>query len=178
MHYGRYKTHGTIYYQTAYDSRPAIIDRDIAKIPLGFKTGKFAIVDKEDAWVDKYNWSCNKDGYVVSRVEKKMVRLHRYLLQTPRSKFTDHKDGNPLNNRRSNIRICTPAQNNYNAKLASSNTTGYKGVSFRPDKKRYIVRVGKTYLGLFESITDAAKAYNKQALIQYGEYARLNEIVE
>lgn len=177
MHYSRQRTYGTVYYETAYDKRPAIISGYIAKIPLGFEAKEFALVDIEDAWVAKYNWH-NHYGYAQARVNKKMVRLHRLLLQPPDHMSVDHKDGDSLNNRRSNLRVCTPSENTYNAKLSVSNTSGYKGVYFQKSLGKYVARIGRegTYLGVFTSVVEAAKVYNEHAKKRYGEFARLNPL--
>ncbi len=54
--------------------------------------------------------------------------MHRVILGTPPGLFTDHVNGNQLDNRRENLRVCTPSQNQANKKLSKNNTSGHKGV--------------------------------------------------
>jgi hypothetical protein len=94
--------------------------------------------------------------------------------------FVDHIDGNTENNFIWNIKPLTNSENQQKRKINENNTSGYRGVSFRMDRKKWSARikVGDKYLslGLYENIIDAAMAYNKAALIYFGEYAQLNEI--
>lgn len=105
----------------------------------------------------------------------------KYAARKPPTGFvSDHKDGNGLNNQKSNLRICTNAENIRNAKRYSTNTTGFKGVCIDSDYKKLSFRAGikhynKTYkLGNFNNAIDAAKAYDKKARELYGEFAKTN----
>jgi len=65
--------------------------------------------------VVKYRWSATlrrKCLYVRGIVEGRQVLLHRFIMQAPENMDVDHIDGNPLNNLRSNLRLCTTAENN------------------------------------------------------------------
>lgn len=87
--------------------------------------------------------------------------LHRFILEAPKGMFVDHRDGNPLNNTRENIRIVTPAQNNQNFKTTGNKTSGIRGVHWDTEKKKWRARVhvnGKTHsLGYFIRLEDAEK---------------------
>ena len=89
----------------------------------------------------------------------------------------DHRDGNPANNRWSNLRLATHSQNNANRRRPRHNTSGFKGVSFdrRVGKwKATICKEGHTMcLGWFDTPQAAHKAYVKAARMLFGELARV-----
>jgi len=97
----------------------------------------------------------------------------------------EHKDGNPLNNTRDNLRICTQQQNCFNkSKQSTPCTSKYKGVYHRQDKDggkrknlwRACIRKNDRLLniGSFKTEELAAKAYDEKALELFGEFAKLN----
>lgn len=83
----------------------------------------------------------------------------------------DHRNGDTLDNRRSNLRIATKVQNGRNRR-----TDGFKGVSVSGDKWR--AKIGQRHLGLFPTREAAARAYDAAAEVLFGEFARLNFPVE
>lgn len=147
------------------------------KIPL--TQGKFAIVDDVDyERLSKFKWYCHC-GYARRMGDGKAIHMHREILSPPDGFIIDHANGNRLDNRRENIRICTFAQNTQNAERRSDNSSGYKGVSWHTNKKwrtQIIVNGKVTHVGMFSNIIDAARAYNEAAIKYYGEFAKLNEI--
>lgn len=154
---------------------------------ISLSKGGFVLVDDVDYPIlNQYKWYLHTSGYARTSlyVEKKHVKLymHRLIMNTPRHLSTDHINGNRLDNRRSNLRICTESQNRMNTGLRSNNKSGYKGVSWDKEKKKWTVRVrieGKAkYLGYFTNKIVAAKVYNEWASKLYGEYARINIINE
>lgn len=108
------------------------------------------------------------------------VKMHRLLLSAPEGVLVDHWNGNGLDNRRENLRLATHAQNICNSKRYSHNKSGYKGVYAEPKRGRWSaqIRVDKKliYLGSFENVLDAARAYNEAALLHFGEFARINDL--
>jgi hypothetical protein len=84
----------------------------------------------------------------------------------------DHRDTNRDNNRWTNLRPATHDGNGANAKLRSHNKTGFKGVSFNKHAGRYMVNVGKYYIGLFDTAEEAHQAYCDAAHAKYGEFFR------
>lgn len=106
--------------------------------------------------------------------------LHRLIAtrecgQIPEGMFVDHIDGDPLNNRRGNLRVVTKAQNAANA-AARGGVSSYRGVFQRHGKwAAQIAKEGvRTSLGTFETEREAAAAYDEAAKSVHGEYARLN----
>lgn len=112
--------------------------------------------------------------------KRKHQRLHRFLLDAPRGLEVDHKNGDTLDNRRCNIRLCTRAQNQMNKCKQLRNRSGYKGVCWYQWGNKWEANITidcKTIVvGRFLTKEEAALAYNKAALEHFGEFARLNEI--
>ena len=109
--------------------------------------------------------------------------LHRLIMNTPDSNIAiDHIDHNGLNNQMSNLRLCVDGKNNAmnQSKLGRRTTSRYKGVHyFKTHRKwRATISVGnkRLSLGLYNSETDAALAYNEAAKVHHGEFALLNDI--
>ena len=106
----------------------------------------------------------------------------------PKGMDIDHIDGNSLNNRKENLRICTRSQNCSNKKVRRDSRSGYKGVYIKKGGKRFLAYIGdpntpatrkrQIRLGLYDTAEEAALVYNKAALEMYGEFAVLNEIKE
>ena len=101
-------------------------------------------------------------------------------MNCPDDLLIDHINKNPLDNRRINLRICNKSQNAMNSKIASNNTSGFRGVKwYKPGQKWYVsIKVMRKdiYLGLFKNKKDGAIAYNKAAKEYYGEFAYLNKV--
>jgi len=159
------------------------------KIPL--TRGGFALVDNPDYdWLNKHKWYAKKNNgsytsYAVRGIwmgggKIRTERMHRTILglQAGDGRQTDHRDGNGLNNCRSNLRICSHAENKQNSRKRIVATSQYKGVYWHRNANKWQsqIQVNKknTYLGYFDSETDAALAYNQAALNYFGEFALLN----
>lgn len=110
--------------------------------------------------------------------------MHRVVLERMLGRalgteeHVDHINNNGLDNRRSNLRLSTIAQNQHNAKISSANSSGYKGVSFDRKDRKWAANITKNCkllsLGRFTSIVDAALAYDKAAVRLRGEFAKTN----
>ena len=141
--------------------------------------GKITKVDNEDyEELNQFNWHYVIHGYAGRRKGGRTIYLHRQLLNVPKGFEVDHIDGNPLNNRRENLRIGTHAQNISNAKLRKDNTSGYKGVIKNGSgwAARLWFNRKQINIGTYRTKEEAAKAYNQAAKVYFGEYARLNDI--
>jgi ribosomal protein S14 len=106
------------------------------------------------------------------------VYMHRLILrQMGQDGRADHKDGNGLNNRRSNLRLSTASQNGANTP-ARPGASAFKGVSRCSKTSRwraYIRADGRQiHLGQFDSESEAAAAYDRAAMQMWGEYAKTN----
>ncbi len=103
--------------------------------------------------------------------------MHRVIMNPPDDMVVDHIDSNGLNNRRTNLRVCTLLQNSYNRKTIKASSQ-YKGVRWNKRKKRWVSSIspnGKFILiGYFKDELTAAKAYDEKAKEFFGEFAYLN----
>lgn len=162
--------------------RPLFIKDTHAEIPL--KNGYVAVIDLDDVeTVSRYGWVLDdsKPNWYVHTCtgkERKTLRLHRLIMTPPPGKVVDHIDGNGLNNRRSNLRICSPKHNSANSRKGKRNSSAYKGVHRRENGRwRAAIRVdGKLInIGTFNNELDAANAYNEYATKYFGEFACLNQ---
>ncbi len=150
---------------------------------IGLTQGKFAIVDAADyPRLSRYKWYAARgrgDKYyaMTSRPNGRPIRMHRLLMNPPAGLVVDHVDGNGLNNRRCNLRICTPAENTRNrpARIGSSR---FKGVCLDPRRHKYGARLcvngHRHRLGAFADEIEAAIAYDLQAVTLAGRFAYLN----
>lgn len=147
--------------------------------------GKEALVLKDDfEYLNQFKWSYDSHNHCAVRgiwnpVTKttRVVSMHRFLMDTPENMVTDHKNGDRLDNRRDNLRVCTYANNSQNMKTHKDNTSGYKGVS-RARNGNWVAKIKNKTIGTFKSKVDAAKAYNLAANEQFGEFAKFNEVGE
>jgi hypothetical protein len=143
--------------------------------------GKVALVDDEDFKMLVElgaNW-CVSDGYAFNR---KLGRMHRLLTSAPNGVMVDHVNGDRLDNRRVNLRLCTNSQNQANRQVVRG-LSPFKGVTWqrRPDGRGFwnakIAVGGKTaYLGRFDTDLQAAAAYNAAAIKAFGEFSYQNNL--
>ena len=143
------------------------------------------MVDDGDYKVlSKHKWTAKESGgnifYAVRRnpTNGKHFYMHKVIMGNPSGFEVDHISGDSLDNRKSNLRVCSHKQNLRNQKLSSANTSGYRGVYLRKDTRKWEagikVNQKRIVLGSFDNILDAARAYNNAAIKHFGEFARLN----
>jgi HNH endonuclease len=155
-------------------------------IPL--TKGLSAIVDDDDDNLLKdFSWhACGKKGHEYGATRKRktqeFIYMHHMIAGRPPSGFvTDHINGNTLDNRKSNLRFVTVAQNVYNKrKQKSGRTSKFKGVYWAAHASMWRVRVAvdrKIFeIGYFKVELDAARAYDEAAKLHHGQWARINDV--
>lgn len=115
--------------------------------------GKSAKVDDDD--YKKYNhlrWHMSDTGYAVRRYNGETYRLHRLIMNCPEGMVVDHLNGDTLDNRKCNLRICTQLDN-------ARNRHNVKGYCYDKAKKKYMVRYNRKYYGRYETEEEAKRAY-------------------
>jgi len=148
-------------------------------IPL--TQGKFAVVSVEDyERLSQYNWCISRSGrrlYACRNENGRHIAMHRFLMNPPKGMVVDHIDGDGLNNRRSNLRVCTQQQNLWNTR-PTGKSSKYKGVSRDKQKKKWVVYVRcndeNLYCGRFDDEVEAARVYDREAFARFGAFAYLN----
>lgn len=176
MHYQRGRADGSITNLTPEQRMWETVDPSIVPpcpsgaklIPLSDKE-TFAIVDREDyEWLTRWCWWPQGDGYAYRHAYEKgkgyagSVLMHRLIMDTPTGMDTDHINRNPLDNRRSNLRVTDRTQNNFNSGLHTNNTSGHRGVSWDKRTRSWRVFIGgsktRVELGHFRNKNDAIAA--------------------
>lgn len=155
-------------------------DSSIRLIPL--TQGQFAIVDAADfEYLNKWKWCAHKRPnmfYVVRNEIDRTIYMHRQIMSDPKELQVDHINGNGLDNRRENLRLASSIQNSFNRGKTSQNTSGFKGVTWNKERKKWLARIyaGENFifLGWHLSKEAAAKAYDNAALKYHGEFSRVN----
>jgi hypothetical protein len=104
--------------------------------------------------------------------------MHRLIVRAPPGMTVDHKNRDPLDNRRANLRLCDGTQNNANG-APGRGVSKYRGISRRPCHARpwraeIQVRGKRYYLGSFATEVEAAAAYDVAAVMFFGPFAHLN----
>lgn len=157
-------------------------------IPL--TNGGVTLIDDEDfEMVSKLKWYWMKTPSVHKRYvassssinnKTRMISLHRMLMGFPKGKLIDHKNGDTLDNRKCNLRVCSNAENSRNRRKITGCSSRFKGVHWDKKCKKWhakIKRDGKTRsLGFFDDEEAAARAYNVAAPLFHGEFAYLNPL--
>lgn len=144
----------------------------------------------QTAWVDDdvfekvrlMSWQAQRKHagkfYAVHADRRRPIALHRLVMNAPENMEVDHINGDTLDNRRVNLRICTDTENKWNRGKPSNNTSGYKGVYWRKSRRRWQASIGVhhkfIYLGSFTDPAEAAKAYDEAAIKYHGDFAFTN----
>lgn len=145
--------------------------------------GKFALVDDDDyLWLNQFKWCVSKRRHLFTAVRRlpdsakgvrgKLILMHHALMN---DKPIDHINGNPLDNRRSNLRVCTQSENACNRGPRVDNTSGFKGVSLCSRAKKWVMEIqfkGKRIRKRFLTKQEAIEAYKKAAIELHGEFAK------
>ena len=139
------------------------------------------IFDDDDLeFVKQHRWHITVDGYPQTLDQDgKMIKFHRRVLEVSESETVDHINGDTRDNRRANLRVAMQADNSRNQRLKLNNTSGYKGVSFNKNAKKYAAYINnepykRLHIGLFDTAEEAARAYDEAARFYFGQFACVN----
>lgn len=129
-----------------------------------------------------YHWRRDKDGYLMAGGGgKPTIKMHRLVMAAARGVEVDHLNGIRTDNRKSNLRLCTHAQNLSNTRVIRA-VSGQKGVYWSSEKNKWraaiTVNNRQKFLGYFELKETAAKAYDAAAKKYFGVFAATNEEIK
>ena len=156
---------------------------------IRLNNGMYATVDPEDyVGLPKDRWTCYKKGrsyYTIRHFSKnegagkKCTSMHRLIMRAPAGVIVDHINHNGLDNRKANLRFATIEQNAQNQRKTRTKTSSrFKGVNRAKGPKVWQARIyhnkRSINLGHFSSEVEAAKAYDKAALVYQDKFAILN----
>ncbi len=159
-----------------YRPKPPTPQGDVRLIPLS--DGCYAYVDAADyVELSRYKWHL-ENGYAARKEKGRTILMHRQIMQPPAGMVVDHIDGSQANNCRFNLRVCTRAENQRNRRKHAGAASSYKGVFYKKRRHKWYSQCefeGKCYLTpCVDEEAEAARAYDRQAVEYFGEYARLN----
>ncbi len=141
--------------------------------------GFVATVDDEDfERISMHKWCVSLNGTTQYATRwttgNHAIRMHNEIMGR---KGVDHRNGDGLDNQKSNLRFATRSQNNSNRRRFKNNTTGTKGVDFSKQWNKFRVRIQvdkkSIFLGYFDSLPEASVAYSEAALKYHGDFVRL-----
>lgn len=110
------------------------------------------LIDKDDIEkVQKFKWNVKYDKtidnyYVYSHernnyINRKTLRLHRFLMNCPKDLQVDHVNRNTLDNRKCNLKVCTLQENLNNKGEYKNNTSGYKNIHYSKANKTFVCEI-------------------------------------
>ena len=172
-HYAQFKRYGCILERTRFCANEIIEYDDYAEIVLYDKYGNEvnrALIDSEDVERCKeYKWRINDNGYVLTDIKgsTKKLRLHRFIMNCPEDMVVDHINHDRLNNRKSNLRVCTQQQNLMNKKCT--------GITYDKNRSKWLARITidnkQKYLGYYETKEEAIEARRQAEIDYFGEFS-------
>jgi hypothetical protein len=170
------------------DRPPEPPNDEVRYIPLSH--GLYATVDAADyEWLSQYKWAAHFSErsnviyaarssyyYENGKRRRRTVLMHREIMKPPAGLEIDHINSNGLNNRRTNLRTCTHAQNMQAARPRTDGKSRFIGVF--PNRDRWQAAITckgkKFHVGLFDDEVEAARARDRKAIELFGQFARLN----
>jgi hypothetical protein len=143
--------------------------------------GKFFLIDREDLesfrrFFDNRKFSLDGHGYIQFSFHQRQILLHRWILNAPNGTEVDHIDHDPLNNCRSNLRLCLKAQNQWNREGATKRSkSGIRGVSWDTDSRKWVVQLQKhkrkVCIGYYHDKSEAEKAAKEARREYFGQWS-------
>lgn len=181
-HYNQFKRHNKFLDsnpRTTKDLNAFVIDEDLVIFDVynkeSIKISEF-IIDVDDLEKVRYHkWRIDAYGYIVSGQGDKIIRLQRLIMDVTDPNFVvDHINNNPLDNRKSNLRICTTLENNLNKIDSGRNTSGILGLYWSNKRKKWCPEIRynnkRVHLGRWDDINEAAVARLYAEQLVFKEY--------
>ena len=165
------------------------VDGDSEMIEIPLTQGQVALIDDEDyELVSQYKWHAHWNLHGKSYYAKTDIRktdgtfgsllMHRLIMNAQKGEQVDHINHDTLDNRKSELRFCSYAQNQYNQGRRSNNTSGCKGVSLHKPSGKWLARIRwdgeRIHIGIFPTLEEAYDAYCKAAFELHGEFAKVD----
>ena len=147
-----------------YRVRPATpdpADGAVKRVPI--TGGLYAYVDAADyEEINRHHWRLVGGGYAGRYEKGKCILMHRQIMNPPEGMVVDHLSGNRLDNTRSNLHICTPAENCRNRPKRRGSSSNYFGVYWVKQRNKWmaVICLGGKHnrtIGYFDDETDAAR---------------------
>lgn len=180
-HICQIKRRGRILKRTMFDLNEIVVVNDkFCRVKLYDQKGNIkaeTIIDVRDKeQVCRFKWHLSDKGYARRRTsEGKTELMHHFLIGKGE---VDHRNRNRLDNRRINLRHVNSSINRINSKIPCTNKSGYRGVSWNRQIKKWTAQIYLNYkkipIGSFDDKVKAAKAYDAKAIKVHGEFAQLN----
>lgn len=156
----------------------------MAELVVRRRGGEVCTILVDDVDLDRVSaagrWSIavrRHTSYAEHRFDGRLVMLHRWLLDAPKGVPVDHVNGNGLDNRRANLRLCTYSENGGNSQIHARNTSGFKGVCWNAREGKWMAYIGgrrtRKYLGYFQTAEAASAAYRRASGEFFGEFANV-----
>lgn len=146
------------------------------EIQIGDNKGVALVDDDMYDFLTQWKWYLDDCGYAFRMESRKIIRMHRAIVNAPQGLQVDHVNHIPLDNRKSNLRICTLAENRRNQSRPKGQSQ-YRGVLPVPNGKwRASIKVNgkKIHLGHFSSELEAAIARDQATRRYHGSFGILN----
>lgn len=144
-------------------------------------------IDKEDLKrITPYRWYKNDSEYWIAQMypqgKRKLQRLHRFIMNAKSGDIIDHIDRNRSNNKKNNLRFCSPSQNSMNSSMSKQNSSGFIGVSYYKASDCWESHIGvegeKKELGHYKEKREAVIARLKAEKEYFGEFAPQQHLFE
>lgn len=181
----RVKRHGDPHYEPVNESREMSLAYCRENSPpagarlIPLTQGYAVIVDERDYEIlSRHEWCLQttlEGGMYASRSRgEKRTLMHREIMECSNADYVDHKNGNGLDNRRSNLRVCQQSQNALNHPGHRKRLSRFKGLHKQKSSGRWVASFRGKYIGIFDCEEDAALAYDRVAYAADPEFAYLN----
>jgi len=178
----RIKSCGCLYKERIRSEVPPnkFLFREYYKIGITDYNEEFYYDIADASLIEQYSWYFDKDGYVVARINKKGVKLHKLITNTDYKTKVDHKNKHRYDNRRINLRQATNSQNGMNIDIRKDNTSGVTGVGWSKKYESWRARItyeGKEiHLGYFDDFDEAVKIRLEAEKKYFKEFSPNNKL--